>query len=70
MSNYDTRHGGPWDRGSADSYYRRGFTPHYYTGATGFGKKIEREDMTPEEIAAYTAGYDDNNDDGDFKDWG
>ena len=28
------RHGGPWDRGSADSYYRRGANPHYYTGGS------------------------------------
>ena len=26
---YDERHGGPWDRGSADSYYGRGSNPHY-----------------------------------------
>ena len=27
-SKYDQRHGGPWDRGSADSYYGRGYGPH------------------------------------------
>ena len=64
------RHGSCFDRGSADSYYRRGFSPHYYVGATGFSEKIERENMTPEEIAAYTAGYYENDGDGDFKDWG
>ena len=26
---YDQRHGGPFDRGTADSYYRREFDPHY-----------------------------------------
>ena len=25
----DKRHGGPYDRGSADSYYQRGEDPHY-----------------------------------------
>ena len=25
----DTRHGGPYDRGSADSYYRRPRNPHF-----------------------------------------
>ena len=25
---YDKRHGGPFDRGGADSYYRRGMNPH------------------------------------------
>ena len=27
-------------------------------------------DMTPEEIVAYTKGFNDNEDAGDFKDWG
>ena len=31
---YDQRHGGPFDRGAADSYYHRPFDPHYYEGAT------------------------------------
>ena len=26
-------HGGPYDRGSADSYYGRGRDPHYYRWA-------------------------------------
>jgi len=26
---YDSRHGGPFDRGSADSWYSRPFNPHY-----------------------------------------
>jgi len=67
---YDERHGGPYDRGSADSYYRRGFRPHYYIGGTNTSEKVEKDQMTPEEIEAYTAGYDANEDDGNFKDWG
>ena len=67
---YDTRHGGPWDRGSADSYYRRGRNPHYYLGATGSTPSFGAEDMTAEEIEAYHAGYDANEADGDFKDYG
>lgn len=67
---YDERHGGPWDRGGADSYYGRGYRPHYYKGATGFSERVEMEDMTPEEIEAYRAGYDDNEMNGDKKDWG
>ena len=27
---YDARHGGPFDRGTADSYYSREFNPHYF----------------------------------------
>jgi hypothetical protein len=65
----DTRHGGPYDRGTADSYYRRGYTPHYYKGATGSSERVNLKDMTPDEIVAYTAGYNDNEDEGNFKDW-
>ena len=67
---YDKRHGGAYDRGSADSYYGRGFNPHYYVGATYSSDRVELADMTPEEITAYTKGYNDNEDDGNFKDWG
>jgi hypothetical protein len=28
------------------------------------------KDMSPEEIVAYTKGYNENEDDGNFKDWG
>lgn len=65
---YDQRHGGPYDRGGADSYYRRPFSPHYYTGDTYSSKRIET--LTEEELAAYTAGYEENEAEGVFKDWG
>jgi hypothetical protein len=67
---YDTRHGGPFDRGGADSYYDRGYDPHYYVGATYSSERIGLKDMTAEEIAAYTAGYEQNEKYGDKKDWG
>jgi len=66
----DPRHGGAYDRGSADSYYGRGFNPHYYVGATYSSDRVELADMTPEEIVAYTKGYNENEDAGNFKDWG
>lgn len=66
---YDTRHGGPYDRGSADSWYRRSFNPHYYVGDTYSSPKVELKDMTAEEIAAYTAGYRDTEEQGDHKEW-
>ena len=59
---YDTRHGGPYDRGSADAYYRRPYNPHYYVGSTSFSERIEKENMTVAEIAAYEAGYDEETD--------
>jgi hypothetical protein len=54
---YDKRHGGAYDRGSADAYYGRECEPHYYIGDTYQSPKVEKADMTEEEIAAYMAGY-------------
>ena len=54
---YDKTHGSPYDRGSADYYYGRWPRPHWYPEGTGFGERIEEADMTPEQIAAYDAGY-------------
>jgi hypothetical protein len=68
--NYDTRHGGPFDRGSADSYYGRGINPHYYVEGTSTSPKVEVESMTKEEIADYMAGFEWNEKFGDKKDWG
>lgn len=67
---HDTRHGGPYDRGMADYYYWRGFNPHYYTGDTYQSDRVDLETMTPAEIAAYTAGYNEAEKHGDRKDWG
>jgi hypothetical protein len=67
---YDTRHGGPYDRGRADSYYRRGSRPHYYVANSVTSAKVERANMTEAELEAYRAGYDANEELGDFKDWG
>lgn len=61
-----TRHGGAYDRGSADAYYHRSPNPHYYTGASYQSTKIEEVDMSEEEIAAYMAGY---NEEIGRKDW-
>ena len=66
---YDTRHGSPFDRGSADSYYNRGECPHYYEGDTGTSRRITEEDMTEEEVEAYYAGYNENERLGDKKEW-
>lgn len=63
------RHGGPYDRGSMDSYYGRGPDPHYYIGPTHGGKRVEEADMTPEEIEEYHRGYNDNERAHNFKNW-
>ena len=49
-------HGSPFDRGSADSFYRRPPQPHYMIN----GARIEQADMTAEQIAEYEAGFLDN----------
>lgn len=59
------RHAGPYDRGHADSYYRRGPRPHYYDGF----HRVEEKDMRPEEVEAYHQGYTDNEELGDHKDY-
>ena len=62
-----TRHGGCYDRGSADAYYGREVRPHYFTGASYQSTEICEEDMSEEEIFAYLAGYEECT---DRKDWG
>lgn len=64
----DKRHGGPYDRGGADSYYRRPFKPHYFKGGSYTSEKVT--DLTPEEIEAYRQGWAENEEFGDHKDWG
>lgn len=63
------RHGGPYDRGSADSYYRRGRRPHYFKGGSYMSDEVFEKDMTAEEIAAYDLGFNDNEDSQNFKDY-
>jgi hypothetical protein len=71
MSNttYNDRHGGPYDRGAADSYYGRPFDPHYFVDRTYSSPRVNLADMTPQEIVEYTAGYNDNEKSGNKKDW-
>jgi len=65
---YDMRHGGPYDRGSADSYFMRGFNPHYFLGATN--NSILMRDLTPDQIEVYRAGWEANEANGNRKDYG
>ena len=69
LPEYDERHGGAYDRGSADYYYARGRQPHMFTGDTYNSAKIEARHMTTREIDAYDAGYDDAKACGDRKQW-
>lgn len=66
---YDTSSGGPYDRGSADSYYGRKFSPHKIvddpdSSVKGARKRVPLTD--PSEIAAYEAGYRENDDKKDY----
>ena len=62
------RHGSLFDRGSADSYYHRGPQPHWWPEGTGNG--MIETDLTAAEIEEYFAGYEDNEQFGEKKDWG
>lgn len=63
-------HGSPYDRGSADSYYRRSRDPHWYPGGTYNLPRINAEQMTSAEIEEYHLGYDENEAEYNHKDYG
>ena len=64
---YDKQHGSFFDRGSADSYYGRPRDPH--RGGVG-GLSGPRVDATaPEDLEAYHAGYDWNEEFGGRKEY-
>jgi hypothetical protein len=65
---YDRRHGGAFDRGSADSYYRRPRSPHYFEGDTYSSAMIIPEPGS-REYMDYMAGYEYNEILGDKKEW-
>ncbi len=68
IESLDRRHGGPFDRGSADSYYGRQCIPHYFVGGTYMSDMIT--DLTDVERQAYIAGYEFNeNIEMSFKEW-
>ena len=52
------RHGGLWDRGSADSWYSRPRDPHWYPAGSYNGDPIT--DLTEAEREEYLAGYEHN----------
>jgi hypothetical protein len=65
---YDKSHGSFFDRGSADNYYGRPRDPH--RGGVGGMSGPRVEAKTADELEAYHAGYDFQEQLGDKKDWG
>jgi hypothetical protein len=61
------RHGSLYSRGGADSYYRRGASPHYGGVGGDSGPRVPVYDT--ESINEYLAGYDHNEKFGDRKEW-
>ena len=61
------RHGSLYDRGSADSYYGRPRSPHWYPHGSYEGECIE--ELTKEERAEYLEGYEHNEQWGDKKNY-
>ena len=50
--------GAPFDRGGADRYYARPYTPHYFVGKTSYQSlRICAEQMTAEELRQYDQGW-------------
>jgi hypothetical protein len=58
-------YGSPQDRGSCDAYYGRMFRPHKYPQGRLQGGRVT--ELTQQEIAEYTYGYENQD---DRKDWG
>lgn len=66
---YTTWHGSPFDRGSADSWYGRAMNPHWYPEGSYKGQRVDEADMTAEQVEAYHAGYDQNEEFGGKKEY-
>jgi len=66
---FDRTHGSPFDRGSADSYYGRPRSPHWYPEGTYECDRVEAEDMHGIQLRAYAMGYEFNERFGDKKGW-
>ena len=62
VKQYDKGQKSPYTRGELDSYNRHPKRPHYYIkiGDGPEHRRVEEEDMTPEEIEAYNAGFEAN----------
>jgi hypothetical protein len=51
------RHGGPYDRGSADAFYGRSKSPHYFVAGSYSSPLVTADKMTDKQINDYLKGY-------------
>lgn len=65
----DRNHGSPYDRGSADSWYRRARRPHFFEAGSYTSAEFVEGEMTVEQINEYHRGYNDQEATGDHKEW-
>lgn len=65
---YFLKHGNPFDRGMADSHYKRPRDPHYMA-YNEEGDCYREEDLDSIQTAEYNAGYDFNEYIGDWKEY-
>lgn len=63
------KHGSPYDRGAADSYYRRNFNPHWWPEGSYNGEVIDADSMTEIERMEYGIGFHENELMQNFKEW-
>jgi len=61
-----TEHGSPEDRGSADAYYQRRRSPHFFIGKSITGIYVPMSEMTQAQINSYNLGYDNEDDKKDY----
>jgi len=66
LDDIEDKHGSPYDRGRADSYYGRRHNPHKLVPNDHGGHSHEKL-TDPSEVEAYSKGYRENT---DTKDWG
>ena len=66
---HTVKHGDPFDRGSADSYYGRRRNPHKGGVGGTSGPRVDVTGLTQDEILAYHDGYEYNEYFGDKKDY-
>lgn len=65
----DERIANSFSMGIRDSYYDRPKIPKYYIKVNGKSQLIPESEMTPDQIKAYYAGYDENENFGSKKEW-